>query len=189
MYEATEAAGTPDDKKAKRRLAAKKAYRKYRSKNIERAIAYRKANKERLNNARRIRVDQNREKFKKQSREIHNRNRIKPEKRMILLMAGAKQRSKKKGIAFDAGFIRLWIKTPASSCECCGERFVYSNGHSRLAPTIDRIDNTLGYVAGNVALLCRGCNTLKSDATSDVLRRMANWIDSKLSKSKAMAYG
>ena len=45
------------------------------------------------------------------------------------------------------------------------------------APSIDRIDNTRGYVKDNIIIVSRRANILKKDATIDELRKLANYYE------------
>lgn len=42
-------------------------------------------------------------------------------------------------------------------------------------PSLDRIDNSRGYVPGNVVFVSRRANRLKGDATSDELQKLAHF--------------
>ncbi len=57
-------------------------------------------------------------------------------------------------------------------------------GASRMgSPSVDRIDNTRGYVKGNVVVVSMKANAMKKDATLDDLRRMVKFYE-QLEKSK-----
>lgn len=49
-------------------------------------------------------------------------------------------------------------------------------GDKDLAMSIDRIDNTRGYVPGNVQIISRLANRMKSNATTDQLKLFSDWI-------------
>lgn len=49
------------------------------------------------------------------------------------------------------------------------------NGRSDNTPSIDRVDNRLGYVKDNIVIVSWRANRLKSDATPDELRRLAKY--------------
>ena len=46
------------------------------------------------------------------------------------------------------------------------------------SPSIDRKDNTQGYVKGNVWIISRQANAMKSSATKDELIKFASWVNS-----------
>lgn len=48
------------------------------------------------------------------------------------------------------------------------------------SPSIDRIDPSKGYTTSNVAVCCFRCNQIKSDATPDELRRIADRVEGLL---------
>ena len=48
------------------------------------------------------------------------------------------------------------------------------------APTVDRLDNTQGYVKGNIATMSWRANALKRDATSKELQLLAAWVSEAL---------
>ena len=45
------------------------------------------------------------------------------------------------------------------------------------APSIDRIDNTRGYVKDNIIIVSRRANILKKDATINELIKLANYYE------------
>ena len=86
----------------------------------------------------------------------------------------AKHRAKKKGLPFT---IRLSDIVIPERCpvlgfplERCGKR---PREHS---PSLDRIDNALGYVPGNVAVISQHANHLKSDATIEELEAVLKYM-------------
>jgi hypothetical protein len=67
------------------------------------------------------------------------------------------------------------------ACPCCSSTLL--QGVSRTAPTapsLDRLDNSRGYVPGNVWVICFRCNALKGDSTPQELRRIADAVDRRL---------
>ena len=66
-------------------------------------------------------------------------------------------------------------------CPVLGIRIVLDVGKGRSdnTPSLDRIDNQLGYVKGNVEVISWRANRLKSDATPDELRRLAKYYGRK----------
>lgn len=106
--------------------------------------------------------------------------------RARILYHGMWTRSRRWSLPFDKSALGVdsvtsWlIRQPR--CECCGEDFALvpeGRAKSDRSPSIDRLVPPLGYVPGNVALLCWRCNNLKRDASSDELRRIADWMDAR----------
>lgn len=77
-------------------------------------------------------------------------------------------------------YISDWIKSQPN-CECCGVEFDLRRfqGRSDAAPSIDRFYPLQGYTKANSALICYRCNALKSNATNEEVRRLADWMDRK----------
>jgi hypothetical protein len=79
---------------------------------------------------------------------------------------------------FDRRIIDTLMSKPLDKCGCCGVRLNYSTGTIRdhTTPTIDRIDNTKGYIPTNVCLICWGCNSGKADLTIKDIRMFSEYI-------------
>jgi hypothetical protein len=106
--------------------------------------------------------------------------------RAQLLRTGMRERAKELGLpfasaVFTAAYIASWLRSQRT-CECCdrvlrlGVRGSFSV-KCDASPSIDRFVPSLGYVPGNVYLLCWRCNNLKRDASASELRRIADWMD------------
>lgn len=82
-------------------------------------------------------------------------------------------------------FDSLKDKLP-SHCPILGTELVYQlHGRvpSKNTPSLDRVDNTKGYIVGNTAVISRRANTLKSDMSRAVLARLLEYIDSNVWQS------
>lgn len=83
-------------------------------------------------------------------------------------LESAKKRNKKFDINLDY-FSKFWQK----NCEYCGE----------VNDTIglDRIDNNIGYIPGNIISCCYNCNSMKMDLTVDEFfgqcRKIVDWLN------------
>lgn len=69
-------------------------------------------------------------------------------------------------------------------CECCSvglDFHPHSSGGDRPTnlATLDKVVPSLGYVVGNVAVLCWTCNRNKRDMTSDTLRQLLSYVERK----------
>ncbi len=94
------------------------------------------------------------------------------------LFRGAKARAKFRGIEFS--IIRSDLVVNNWICPCCGREMSVSEniGHQRPeSPSIDRVNPRLGYVPGNVAIICWRCNDLKRNATVEELRTVLSWME------------
>ena len=50
-------------------------------------------------------------------------------------------------------------------------------GGGKYSPSLDRIDPNKGYVKGNVQVISRLANIMKSNASPEELRAFANWVN------------
>ena len=94
----------------------------------------------------------------------YERFRYREENRINVLIKDAARRAQRKGLEFD-GLACLQGLTP-ESCPYCKITFDYTRRGMKLrgpGPSIDRIDNTKGYVEGNVQIICFRCNALKNN--------------------------
>lgn len=110
--------------------------------------------------------NQNREKLKRKEYARRFREEF-PEKR---LFQAAKNRATTFGIPFNLEMSDIVIP---ETCPVFGVPF---ERNTKWAPSLDKIDPTLGYVKGNVQVISRFANAMKRDANSDELQRFANWI-------------
>jgi hypothetical protein len=44
-------------------------------------------------------------------------------------------------------------------------------------PSLDRVHNHIGYVAGNIKVICTRCNSIKRDGDAEIHRKIAAYID------------
>jgi hypothetical protein len=91
----------------------------------------------------------------------------------------AKARARRKQLPFSITRSDVVI---AERCPCCGQIMgadieIRGSGNSDpKSPSLDRIRPGLGYVPGNVAVICWRCNQTKGSATEEELRTVANWL-------------
>ncbi len=89
----------------------------------------------------------------------------------------AKQRAEKFKLPFDLtrGYLSSIL---VDECPVFGTKFVFQGAkvaHLQ-SPTLDRLDPSKGYVRGNVAVISRFANNIKSNATSEQVVRVAAWM-------------
>jgi hypothetical protein len=95
------------------------------------------------------------------------------------LVQAAKSRAKRYGIPCDITVDDIDWPT---HCPILGVELDYSRTapgerqQRNCFPTLDRRDNALGYVAGNVFAISHRANRIKSDATADELRALLGYM-------------
>lgn len=94
------------------------------------------------------------------------------------LFNGARSRASSKGIEFTITIDDVIVP---DICPALGIPIVMSyDAHSPNSPSLDRIDNTLGYIKGNVRVISRRANTIKNDATLEELRSIVKYVEESL---------
>lgn len=96
-----------------------------------------------------------------------------PEKRML---RRAKQRATERGHEFDLELIDVAIP---EVCPVLGIPLKCHSGRSggsKESPALDRVDNSKGYVKGNVMVISHLANMMKSSATEEQLVKFAEWV-------------
>jgi hypothetical protein len=97
----------------------------------------------------------------------------------IVLCSMAKRRSKAKGHEFNID--KTDVDIPIL-CPILGIPIVKvytkgkSSGPTSNSPSLDRIDNTKGYIKGNVRVISHKANTMKHNASPMELIRFAEWV-------------
>lgn len=121
----------------------------------------------------------NREKRRKEQAAYRYEN---PSVRLRALYRGAIRRARRVGLecASVEAFQKALQPAP-TNCACCGIALNYAppkvrRGRDRGFPSLDRIDNRLGYTLDNVAVVCHACNTLKSNASIADLEMIIAYI-------------
>lgn len=101
-------------------------------------------------------------------------------------LRNAKSRSKTEGRPFNIALEDIHIP---DHCPCCGVRMTFApTGVSFALPTtpsFDRLIPNNGYVAGNVSVICWGCNRIKSDATLLDLERIVSWMKKQMAEQES----
>lgn len=103
-----------------------------------------------------------------------NRHRTNPAKE---LYRAAKRRAKNKSLEFSITLDEIVI---SESCPILGIPLIV--GDSKIhdtSPSLDRIDNSKGYIKGNVQVISNLANRMKNSASNELLIKFANWILSK----------
>ena len=135
---------------------------------------YHQRNREKRNAANRIWLANNKERNEAIKLAWRNRN------KNHIMLYGAKQRAKRDGLECTITLADI-IMPPA--CPLLGIPLAYGQrrgGAVNGSPTLDRIDNSKGYVPGNVWVISYRANKIKNDATLEELFLLARKLSEKL---------
>ncbi len=90
------------------------------------------------------------------------------------MLCAAKARAKRLGLAFDIEISDIVIP---SLCPILGIPLKFTEGkQNQGTPALDRIDNSKGYVKGNVAVISHKANRVKSDLSFEDIEALYNYI-------------
>lgn len=100
-----------------------------------------------------------------------------------------KNRARKQGIPFDIEYFSVkqyqeWM-TKSTNCIICDRTF--SDDKQESKRSIDRIIPELGYVKGNIGVICCRCNTVKSHGTAKEHIMIGNYLERVL-KTGSIVY-
>jgi hypothetical protein len=100
-----------------------------------------------------------------------NRHRRNPSKE---LYRAAKRRAKEKSLEFS---IILEDVVVSENCPILGIPLMVGDDKIHdSSPSLDRIDNSKGYIKGNVQVISNLANRMKNSASNDLLIKFAKWI-------------
>lgn len=94
-----------------------------------------------------------------------------------IMWRAAKARAKEKGLEFniERTDITIPLVCPALKIPLLA---VSGSQQADSSPTLDRLDNSKGYIKGNVNVISGRANRIKTDATAEEVRKVADWMDS-----------
>jgi hypothetical protein len=146
---------------------------------------YREKNRERINEKRRLWYDseyhhqwylKNKDKVLTQTRASKKKLRdTNPLKHLVIYRRG---QAKLKGVEFNITEEDLFIP---DVCPILGIPIFFTEGkRTKNTPSIDRIDNSKGYIPGNVRIISLRANTLKSELDIETLERIIAYIKGEI---------
>lgn len=86
----------------------------------------------------------------------------------------ARQSAKKKGFVCTIGVEDIHIP---ETCPVLGIKLSTDGRRTPVTPSLDRVDNTQGYIPGNVAVISWKANDMKSNATIKDLKAMLRYME------------
>jgi hypothetical protein len=95
------------------------------------------------------------------------------------ILITVKHRAKRRGheVNIEESDIKIPIICPILGLPIFTDRVEGKKaGPSENSPSLDRIDNTKGYVKGNVQVISHKANTMKGNASPQELIKFANWV-------------
>ncbi len=100
------------------------------------------------------------------------------------MINSARTRAKNKGLAFNITEADIVIP---DTCPVLGIEILKTKAPRQTdgSPSLDRIDNSVGYVRGNVAVVSLRANNLKNDGTADEHERIAAWMRANERKAQS----
>lgn len=113
-----------------------------------------------------------------------NTERVKGESQEVRMYRRAKTRAKTRGTEFSLDKSDVIIP---EFCPILGVRlepFVGHSGGRPNSPALDRVDNSKGYVKGNVIVISHLANMMKSSATKEELLAFADWVQKAYATAK-----
>jgi predicted nucleic acid-binding Zn-ribbon protein len=105
-----------------------------------------------------------------------NSNRVKSQPLEKKMWRRAKQRASERNLDFNIELIDIVIPT---HCPILGIELKEHKGRSggeKNSPALDRLDNSKGYIKGNVVVISHLANMMKSSANNSELLTFAKWI-------------
>jgi archaellum component FlaC len=90
------------------------------------------------------------------------------------MLSNAKRRAFKKNLNFNLTLEDIVVP---DLCPILKIPFIIgTKGNYEHTPSLDRINNNLGYIKNNVQIITKKANSMKNSATSEELLLFADWI-------------
>lgn len=156
------------------RIKRSEYYRSNKEKILEKHKAYRDTHKEEMAENCRLWYLKNKEKVNHSNKKYYYDN--KDKKVEVYLYSSAKSRAKDKNLDFNIELSDIIIP---EYCPILNIK-LFKGTEKRHAgsPTIDRIDNSKGYIKGNIHVISYRANAIKHDATIEELESLVQYLKS-----------
>ena len=154
----------------------KEYLRKWREEKLRANPDYFKESQERARQRRKQKLESDPELARKvRVKALENRSKSRRIDPRVQLLADARKRAKRKGIEYDLTVDDFPVH---EYCPVLGIKLEVGIGKRHSAsPSIDRIDNTKGYVRGNVMIISLRANSLKNDASIEEMKMIVKYME------------
>ena len=163
------------------------------------ATEWKKQNPQKVKETRKKDYERNKDRYSKQNKQWHENNagyrkqcyeenkeyfkarRKGKNNRLHEMLKAAKYRASNDCLPFDLT-IEYMESIAMDYCPITGEpldwdlQFSEKGKRNPMAPSLDKIIPSLGYIQGNVAIICNQMNTLKSDMTLKELNQLVDYV-------------
>lgn len=95
-----------------------------------------------------------------------------------VMLKNARSRAKAQQVPFNLNLDDIVVP---EFCPILGVKLEIGTRHG---PSLDKINPEKGYVKGNIQVISAKANAMKSDATSEELKKFAEWVSSFLTKQE-----
>lgn len=133
--------------------------------------SYYAQNKDRMRASNKKYISEHQEQYKAVQRDWHQRRKqFNPQ---LYLLSAARARAKKFGLEFTITPTDIIIPEKCPILDI--ELKVQDGRQAPNSPSLDRIDNSKGYIPGNVVVISWRANSLKNDASLEELRKIVDF--------------
>lgn len=91
-----------------------------------------------------------------------------------VILGRVKNRAKKRNLEFNLDERDIFIP---ETCPVFGTPLIFNHENNDYWPAVDRLDNSRGYVKGNVNVMSYRANRIKSDASLEELRALVKYLE------------
>lgn len=88
-----------------------------------------------------------------------------------------RERAKRRGLETEIPFEDFEALSQITECRACSRELTFGVCNQPGAWSLDRLDASKGYVAGNISVLCLRCNRAKGRLTADELFALARFVE------------
>lgn len=114
-----------------------------------------------------------------------HRRKYRIDKKEYVMWHSAKCRAKRKNIAFNIEITDIIIPVV---CPVFGINIIRDSiGNGDNSPALDRIDNTKGYIKGNICVISFKANRLKNNGTLDELAKIVEYMKKYIQPTESIS--